>query len=90
MKGVEDWLSRLSGNKQYFYLAHPAYPSEESLLMYAADTPKGKIRQERGMEYKAVTSPRWERWLAQFDLQPVRYSEADKQGRQNLKKILVG
>jgi hypothetical protein len=90
MKGVENWLSRLSGNKQYFYLAHPAYPSEESLLMYAADTPKGKIRQERGMEYKAVTSPRWERWLAQFDLQPVRYSEADKQGPQNLKKILVG
>jgi hypothetical protein len=90
MEGVENWLSCLSGNKQYLYLAHPAYPSEEALLMYAADTPKGKIRQERGMEYKAVTSPRWERWLAQFDLQPVRYSEADKQGRQNLKKILVG
>ena len=78
MAGLEKWLAELTHGQQYFYLAHPACDSEESLLMYNKNIPKGAMRLERSMEHLAVTSPRWEAWMKNFDITPVRYTEAKK------------
>lgn len=88
LEGVRRWLEELLNEKQYFYLAHPAYPCDEALLMYNDDIPKGAMLLERKMEYKAMTSRRWEMWFEKYDICPIRYSEAKKQERGSIKQIL--
>ena len=59
LEGDRRWLEGLLDEKQYFYLAHPAYPCDEALLMYNDDIPKGAMLLERKMEYQqTLMSPR--------------------------------
>lgn len=76
---VEKWLKDMPDGGQYFCAVHPAVKSEEMLRMWNQQLPKGLIQRERNMEYRLITSKKWEDWIERLQICPVRYTEAEKQ-----------
>ena len=87
---MESWLKKAREWEQIFYLTHPACANEETFLFANEHFPRGVVQKERQEEYLAVTSPLWGRWCEQYEITPVRYSQATKQenSKQALRKML--
>jgi len=90
VRSMDIWLGEARKEAQVFYLTHPAIANEETFLFANKHFPKGVVQKERQEEYLAVTSSLWERWCEQYEITPVRYSQADKVGdsKQALRKML--
>lgn len=90
IKSMDIWLGEVQKEAQVFYLTHPAVANEETFLFANKHFTKGVVQKERQEEYLAVTSPHWEKWCEQYEITPVRYSQADKQNdsKQALRKML--
>lgn len=87
---IENWLKRLQENEQYFYVVHPAIACEETLQFCNSRFEPGIISRERDSEYRVVTSEKWKEWKKEFDILPIRYTEArkEKNGREALKELV--
>ena len=90
LKSMDIWLQKAREWEQIFYLTHPAIANEETFLFANEHFPRGVVQKERQEEYLAVTSQLWEKWCKQYEITPVRYSQATKQGdsKQALRKML--
>ncbi len=90
LQSMDTWLQKAREWEQIFYLTHPAIANEETFLFANAHFKRGVVQKERQEEYLAVTSLRWEKWCEQYEITPVRYSQATKQddSKQALKKML--
>ncbi len=79
LKSMDNWLKQVREWEQVFYLTHPAIANEETLLFANKEFPKGVVQKERQEEYLAVTTFLWEKWCEQYEITPIRYSQATKQ-----------
>lgn len=89
VKVIHQWVNGLQKGEQYTYVTHPAKGEPEMLLFYNNGIEKGVIQRERHQDYLNIVSDSWAECAKLFDLEFVKYSQAEarKDGMEGLKRI---
>lgn len=76
--GLFEKMVSLFSSGQHYYLCHPAKDTADMLECYNVRNPKGKVQKRRYQELQFVIKPELLQLIKAFDIQLIRYDEADQ------------